>query len=291
MKYLLVLNRFEIDKNKLREKIGNFYEDHGIIVDSIKFKDITEVNKIYILSNNWKKLNFKDFNQDILKAFNLVKGNNFFAKTKFFDKIPISSKSIIKKINSLMRKENISYKENGEIEFLAQFKRDKDIFYRVLVRENKLNQNKFDLSKFTIVLENPDSVIEISDFLRICWIFKLPLIIISKEDKKFLYLLNKAKKMTKGIPYEKLNLKILKELPMGFVKVGFSIKAKLNEKYLPKILENKKIALIFGDEKFGLTQKLRDECNFLVKLTDETKKPLRASQALSYVLGFYVRNL
>ena len=97
--------------------------------------------------------------------------------------------------------------------------------------------------------------------------------------------------MTKGIPYEKFNLTLSNELPKDYIKVGFSIKAKLNEKDLLKILQNKKLALIFGDEKFGLSQRVRDECNYLIKLTSETKKPLRASHALSYVLGFYKKTL
>ncbi len=291
MKYILTLNRFEIDKAKLRNKIGNFYEDHGTIVDSIKFKDISEVDKIYFLSSDWKRLDFRLFNEDILKAFKLVNGNSFFAKTKFFDKIPLSSKSIVKKINSLMKKEGLGYKENGAIEFLVQFKKEKDICYRVLVRENNPKETNLGINNLTIILENPGSVIEISDFLRICWIFKLPLIIATQNSNKFQYLLNKAKKMTKGIPYEKFNLSISNEIPKDDVKVGFSIKAKLNEKDLLKILQNKKLALIFGDEKFGLPQKVRDECNYLVRLTPETKKPLRASHALSYVLGFYQKTL
>jgi len=137
MKYILTLNRFEIDKAKLRNKIGNFYEDHGTIVDSIKFKDISEVDKIYFLSSDWKRLDFRLFNEDILKAFKLVNGNSFFAKTKFFDKIPLSSKSIVKKINSLMKKEGLGYKENGAIEFLVQFKKEKDICYSNLGESKK----------------------------------------------------------------------------------------------------------------------------------------------------------
>lgn len=290
MAYLLVLHRFEIDKRRLKEKIGDFYEDHGIIVENTNFNVLNEVEKVYILYNYWKKLDFKKFNLDILDAFKLVRGKTFFARTKFFDKIPISSKSIIKKINSLMKKEGLAYRENGEIEFLIQFKKEKEVMYRVLVRENFQDTIKIDFSKFTVMLEEPRSVIEISDFLRICWIFKIPLIIISKNDKKFQYILNKAKKMTKGIPYEKFNLKISSEIPKNFIKIGFSIHAKLNEKDLIEILNKEKIALIFGDEKFGLPQKTREQCDYMIKLTSETKKPLRASHALSYIIGIYTSN-
>lgn len=287
MPYLLVLNRFDINKEILQQKIGAFHEDHGVIVDEIRFGNISEVSKVYRLRNNWASLDFKQLNKDILGSLKLVSGKTFFASAKFFDKIPISAKSIKKKINSLMKKENIPYKENGEIEFLVQFKRDKNIMYRVLVRENTDQLENTYRNNITVVLEEPGSVIEISDFLRICWIFKLPLAIVAKNGKGFQYLLNKAKKMTKGIPYERFDLKIISEVPKNYVKIGFSIHAKSNEKELVKLLKKEKIALIFGDEKFGLTQKTRDNCDYLVKLTPENRKPLRASHALSYVLGVY----
>ena len=144
------------------------------------------------------------------------------------------------------------------------------------------------MEKFIVILENPGSVIEISDFLRICHIFKIPLYFLN-TDSKFNFLLEKAKKMTKGIAYDNFKINIIKEIPKDFVKVGFSIKASKNEKDLVKIFENKKIALVFGDEKFGLKQETRDKMNFNIRLTPEIKKPLRASHALSYVLGIYAR--
>ena len=283
----MVLNRFDINKDILRQKIGNFHEDYGVIFDEIKFGNISEVSKIYRLRKNWASLDFRQLNKDVLESLKLVNGKTFFANAKFFDKIPISAKSIKKKINSLMKKENISYKENGDIEFLVQFKKENDIMYRVLVRENKEKLERNDYGKFIVAIENPGSVIEISDFLRICWIFKIPLVIVSNNDKKFQILLNKAKKMTKGIPYEKLSLKIANQLPKDYVKIGFSIHASKDEKDLSGILNKEKIALIFGDEKFGLSQKARDDCDYLIKLTPEDRKPLRASHALSYVLGVY----
>ena len=287
MKYLLTLNRFDIDRDKLKQKIGEFYEDNGLIVDELKNIDITEIDKVYFLCSNWKSLDFNELKQDILNSLKLVHGKTFFAKTKFFDKIKISSKSIVKKVNSLMKKENIPYVENGEIEIFIQFKRDKDIMYRLLMRENKVSVDKYNPDKLTVILEEPGSVIEISDFLRICWVFKLPLIIITRNSNKFDYLLNKAKKMTKGIPYENFDLKIMENMPKEFIKIGFSIKSKNNEKDLMPLLQKKNIALVFGDEKFGLTQDTRNLCDHMVRLTSEPRKPLRASHALSYVLGLY----
>ena len=53
------------------------------------------------------------------------------------------------------------------------------------------------------------------------------------------------------------------------------------------IFNDAKIALVFGDDKYGLTQETRDKLNYCFRLTPEIKKPLRASHALSYVIGFY----
>ena len=73
---------------------------------------------------------------------------------------------------------------------------------------------------------------------------------------------------------------------VGGIKVGFSINSKLNENNFKEFYnKNKKLILIFGNEKFGLTQNLRDKLDYSFRLTKETKKPLRASHALSYIMG------
>ena len=304
MKYLLTLNRFDLDKNILIErlrKFGNVKEqDNRIILDGNvnlnELRKLQEINEIYTIHIDFKELkNYQDFNKDTLDFIKKVKGKSFFVKVKFLSKIPISGKSVIKRINSLLKKESLFFKEeNADINIYIEFKKENDkISYRIC-EFNKKNIMKFDFNKFIVVLERPGSVIEISDFLRLCWIFKIPLYIIQDEDdNKFQFLFNKAKKMTKGIPYEKMNIKILKELPKDFVLVGFSKNANLNEKDLINVFnnENKKIALVFGDEKFGLTQEARDKLNYCIHLTSEMKKPLRASHALSYVLGFYVKSI
>ena len=109
------------------------------------------------------------------------------------------------------------------------------------------------------------------------------------KDKNFNKILNKAKKETKGIDYNKFNLKIVKDLPSGFSYVGFSKHSNENEKDMKNILlSDKKIALVFGDDKYGLTQDVRNKLDFSFRLTPELKKPLRGNQALAYVIGVYV---
>ncbi|MEK6862734.1 MAG: hypothetical protein AABW57_01055, partial [Nanoarchaeota archaeon] len=99
-------------------------------------------------------------------------------------------------------------------------------------------------------------------------------------------LINKAKQEAKGIPYENFTLNINKKLEG--IKIGFSINSKLDEKDFKEFYnknKNNKINLVFGNEKFGLTQELRDKLDHSFRLTKETKKPLRASHALAYILG------
>ena len=69
MKYLLFLNKFELDvnvlKNKLKNKVNNFTESEGRLVIesdqdiSEELKQLHEVKKYYIISTEWKDLDFK----------------------------------------------------------------------------------------------------------------------------------------------------------------------------------------------------------------------------------------
>ncbi len=300
MKYLLILNRFDINKEILFDKLkkfGNIEEDFGRIILNSNFpinemRKLQEINEIFTIYIDFKELkNYQEFNKDVLDFIKNFNVRSFYVRTKFLSKIPISSKSIIKRVNSLLKREGLFFKEEADINIYVEFlKRENKVYYRICEMNKKLIL-KFDFSRFIVVLEKPGSVIEISDFLRLCWIFKIPLYIISENDDKFQFLFNKAKKMTKGIPYEKMNIRTIKDFPRDFVLIGFSKNANLDERDLVNIFndENKKIALVFGDEKFGLTQETRGKLDYCVKLTSEMKKPLRASHALSYVLGFYVR--
>ena len=300
MKYLLFLNRFELDKEKLKNKLGNVKvsDDNGRLLvegnlDLEKVKKLPEIKKIAILKQDWKELSFSNIGKEVFDCFSggFVNGaTTFKVEAKFLDKIPVSAISLYKKINSYFKKEGLTFNENSENIIYLEIKKDKKALYRIFTTEKNIWEKdysfKVNMEKFIVVLENPGSVIEISDFLRICYIFKIPLYFLN-TDSGFNFLLEKAKKMTKGIPYEEFKINIVKEIPKDYIKVGFSIKASENEKDLKKIFENKKIALVFGDEKFGLKQETRDKMNYNVRLTPETKKPLRASHALSYVIGIY----
>ncbi|MFH1209341.1 MAG: hypothetical protein V1663_00950 [archaeon] len=311
MKYLIILNRFDFDKGILKNKLTRLgrdvkisEDDKRLILDCSYISldeliKVQEINKIYLMYSDWKELNFKNLVEDCLKAFEQQNKKDFLVQARFLSKIPISAKSIYKKVNAEFKKHNYEYKEDAECTVYVEIKKDKKVFYRIFTSIVKMkNKNftiNFNMEKFIVVLENPGSVIEISDFLRICWIFKIPLYFLN-VGSKFNFLLEKAKKMTKGIPYEQFKINIVKEIPKDYVKVGFSKNASDNENVLKdllnkKIVEKQKMALVFGDEKFGLTQKTRDMMDYSIRISPDLKKPLRASHALSYVLGFYVRTL
>jgi len=292
MKYLLVLHKFELNreilKNKIKAKLNDseFYEDYGLILETSKDIDeilyFEEINQILPLYKDWQKLNFKTFKNN----FENLNIKSHLVKVKFLSKIPISGKSIIKKVNSALKQSR--YSENPEKIIYIEFIKKQNIPYcRIFLIPNnywekiKMQKNNYNIE---VALENPEDKEEIKDFLRLCYVFNLPLNILT--NKNITNLINKAKEEARGIPYEKFTLNINKKL--DGIKIGFSINSKLDENNFKKFYnenKNKKIILIFGNEKFGLTQNLRANLDYSFRLTKESKKPLRASHALSYVLG------
>ena len=306
MKYIINLNRFFMDFDCVESKIkdcvfglktlfldkkNNRFFLEADSIDVNKLRMILEISDLLPVLVGYKRFSsFSDFNSDILGCFNgvLSKPKTFKVKVKFMSKIPISSISIIKRINTLLKKEGLLFnEENPDLNIYVEFDKDnkgKNYLISMYTKENTQKQ-EYDLDR-VIILCNPGSVIEISDFLRLSYIFKIPLIIISENTPKFKFSLNKAKKITKGIAYERFPLSIMPSLPNGYVFVGFSKLATKNEKDLLSILNKKvKLAFVFGDEKFGLSDKIRAKMNYMIRLTAEQKKPLRASHALSYILG------
>ena len=300
MQYLMYLNRFEIDLNKLKDKLKSYggsiiekEDDHLLFIfgklELNKVKELQEVKQVIELYSDWKEFDFKILQNDCLKLSKLYKLKSYVIKTNFLNKIPISAKSIYKHINPYLKHEGIMPDEDSLNQVYIQIKKEVKVFYRIgySTLESLEEDNKI---KFSVILENPRLSSEVGDFLRLCWIFKLKLIIIT-EDKEFDKILKKAKEETKGIDYEEFNLEILNEIPNDLEIIGFSKHAKEDERKLIELFRiNKNYGLMFGNDTYGLTQKARDRANFTIRLTDENKKPLRASHALSYVMGIYYCN-
>lgn len=307
MKYLINLNRFFIDTSSIESKFKghasnlksfNFEKENNRIfieadsIDISAIKKLEEVKEVMPVALGYKRFrSFFEFNFDIIDCFRKLdfEPKTFKVRVNFISKIPISAKSIIKRVNTLLKKEGLSFsEEKADLAVYIEFDKDnKNKRYLISMYELKPESKREYRQDRLIVLCFPGSVIEISDFLRISYVFKIPLVILSDKSSKFEFNLNKAKKMTKGIYYEKFPLIIRETLPSGYVFIGFSKLASKNEKDLAFILKKKaKLAFVFGDEKFGLSEDFRSKMDIMIKLTQENQKPLRASQALSYVLGF-----
>lgn len=306
MKYLIKLNRFELDKEKLKNKIisldssATFDDEEGyFFVDSKiqgeKFIELQEVARVVCLFTDWGEFGFKTLKEDCLNLVRKINIKSYSIETKFYDKVPISAKSLYKHINPYLKHEGILVdEENGDIIYLELKKFSEGLKYRVGYSKRELWQKSgalnLDFSNFNVVIEEPRLVEEISDFLRLCWIFSLPLFILTKNKDAVDKLVNKAKKITKGIDYDKFTLKYIPYLSKDFIKVGFSKHANQNELDLLKFFDDNsedRICLVFGNDTYGLSQEVRDDLDYCFRLTPELKKPLKASQALSYILGIY----
>ena len=292
MKYLIILNKFEFDinilKNKLKNKVNNFTEEQGRLVietnDNIteELKQLQEVKKYYIINTEWKELDFKKLKTDALRTV-----TNY--------KMPISAKSVYKQINPYLKHEGLVVDENPEVILYVEFKKENlKRYYRICYNE-KQNMEKtkpieIEYKNLYVVLEEPRLTEEISDFLRLCWIFKMPLYIITKKQNEVENALRKAKEITKGIVYEEMIIKYIPYLSKDYIKVGFTKHATQNEKELVEFLDKndeEKIMLVFGNDTYGLSQEVRDDLDYSFRLTPELNKPLKANQALSYVLGIF----
>lgn len=312
MQFIIFLNRFDKDKSILEEKLVKLgvkiisEEDDSLLVECSDVNgllDMQEIAKVIKIYSGWKPLNFKALKEGSLNAAIESKCKSYKIQTKFLTKIKISAKSIYKHINPYLKHEGFSVSEDkAEVVLYIEFAKENDeIMYRISYALSAWYQpiaSAFvNYSNFAVVIENPTLVDEVSDFLRLCWIFKIPLYILT-SNRDFDKLLKKAQEITKGIDYSLMKLNIVDSLPNEYSYVGFSKLARENEKELKEFFVrnfdkdgkdsgNKKMAFVFGDDKFGMSQGLRDKMEYMFRLTPDLKKPLRGSHALSYVLGIY----
>ena len=307
MKLLLFLNKFDINENILYEKINLFIKvedlkkDGDVVLINAKNIDIQrllalqEIKKIVELKSDWEKLDFKNLKEYCFKA---IKGyNSYLIKTNFLNKIPISAKSIYKEVNPYLKHEGFIVDENKyDVLLHLEFKKiNGKIFYRTGMSSydmwNKIKPLNINLNNINIILEEPRISEEVSDFMRICYIFKIKFSILTENNEKIEKIINNAKKITKGIDYSEFKIALINSIPEDSIKIAFSKHSKKNEIELIKFFKenkNKDMSFIFGNDTYGLSQKVRDKSNCDFRLTPETKKPLKANQSLSYIIGLLV---
>ncbi|MBI5391546.1 hypothetical protein HZB00_00940 [Candidatus Woesearchaeota archaeon] len=299
MAYLLFLKKFSLSLPVFVQKLEKLFgkvslqpDEKGYVltgeaISIEKLLELPEVDAAYQLTTDWKPFSFFSLRQNCLEILQDQGKETYRIQTKFYDKVPVSVMSIYKHVNPYVKHEGFVPDETGfELVLFLEFKKDrKNIFYRVSFREKKASTTSLSYP-FAVIIEEPRTVEEVADLLRVCWIFQLPLYIVttSIDEKKKLFL--KAKELVKGIDLEQFTYFIQRNLPPGFTVVGFSKHAQKSEKELLPLF-NQKLAFLFGNETYGLSQELRDQATVLIKLGPASKKPFTASQALSYVLGLY----
>ena len=132
-----------------------------------------------------------------------------------------------------------------------------------------------------IAIENPYTLGEISDFVRLSKVFKTKLYLITEDIKS-----KKAiKEFLKENSFDKANVEIIKDIKeIKETLIGFSMWGKNTLQDITKI-NKKKLCFIFGNEKRGLKHKTMENCKLIIKIGNASE-PLRATQANAFAFGF-----
>jgi len=301
MKYQLILKKFDLDLNILNKKLKDLFNCE-ISIDKIskrievignldinKFLQINEIDKILVEEKGNSLFTFKDLREDIISIGN--KSNDINLKIKTYSRITIPANFINKKLANPLKNSHVHINKNSENHILIELFKDKEkTFYRIFSSNSKMiDSKKNSYNTITVLIEDPRLIDEISDFLRLCLIFDLKLKVIHKNKKQFEDMLNKAKSITKG-KLSDFKVEVVENLDQvkGFIKIGFTKHASKNENDLIKVLKgNNNFLFIFGNDLYGLSQETRDKLDYSFSLTPDKVKPLKANQALAYVLGIY----
>jgi len=293
MKCQLILRKFELNLGLLKKKInslGGFIENDCLndnlnveIEDYRRLKQFDEVEKILFFENNKTAFTQESLRGDVLKIAGKFKGVSL--KIKAYPGVKIPENAVKKKVSKL-----IKINKDSENHLLIELFNDNGLNYRIFSFKSGVNgRDKSEYKNISVLLEHPRLVEEVGDVLRLCLIFGLGLKVIHKSKNDFLKLLNKAKSITKG-KLSNFHVDVYMDLDeiKGYKKIGFSKNADEDEKKLIDTFKDgkdKKLLLVLGNDTFGLSQEARDKCNEMIHLTPDYKKPLKASQALAYVLG------
>ncbi|MFH1588756.1 MAG: TrmH family RNA methyltransferase [Candidatus Diapherotrites archaeon] len=232
----------------------------------------------------------------------LMQENKEANKTSRFEKKinlgskPDENKKTIPAENKINSKENkkINSKENKTIP--AENKINSIENKKINSKENKKpdseeNKETSSEEEMVFVLVEPKTKNEVADFLRLAEIFQCKLILIDEDKRNARQLLFEAGEKVKSIKSKKVIAEIHAKLINAienYYSIGFSLWGKNSEKELIN-LKHKKTALVFGNEKKGLSLESRKAVNLLVHLGPNSSQPMRSSQALAYALAL-IRN-
>ena|SRR3989344_6352262 len=291
MKYHLILRKFEMDSEKLKKKLAD--NGYNISVDKLSKRIIAigdggGLKKPDEVSVLLKEECFGEFSQENLRNAVIELGRKFDEvnlRVKAYPGIRIPESAIKKKLAKFFKA------GEGGVNLLVELYNDKGLKYRILSYENKMAGDKSGYENLAVLVENPRLVEEIGDFLRLCLVFGLKMIVVHDNKDEFTRLLNKAKEATKG-RLRGFDVSVFKDLSdvKGYVKIGFSKSAEKGEKDFAEFVKrnrDRKLLLVFGNDTFGLSQNAREKVDVMFHLTPDYQKPLKGNQALAYVLGIY----
>lgn len=300
MRYHLVLKKFDFDIEVLRKKIIKL--DYAVISDALGSwgwiaegeGDGNALLQLSEVDQAWKEECSRRFKQELLRQDVIALGKKLgkiSLKIKTYPGVNIPASILKKKLLKPLHYAGVQVKETSS-PVLIELHQDKGVHYHILTlvtNEQPSRGEKARHQHLAVLLEHPRLVDEVADVLRICLIFGLKLYVIHHQPREFQRLLNAAKKITKG-KLADFPVKIVSSVRDAgdYGRIGFSKHAKKTEKDLLEFFEyaaHQRVLLVFGNDTFGLSQKTRDELHVLFHLTPDYQKPLKANQALAYVLG------
>jgi tRNA(Leu) C34 or U34 (ribose-2'-O)-methylase TrmL len=249
-----------------------------------KIKKIKGINSIHKIIAQKKTQNMKELTEFIIH--NSVVG----VELKIEKGLPFHAKAL----NDRLKKQKFELIQGNN--YLIEIKKYKTEILTVIMQNIELNELNADKniqkllpnkkSDLLFILVEPKTKNEVADFMRLSEIFQVKLILIDSSPHAK-QLLNEASERVKSIKSNKLQVKIINSLEKAiqeYYAIGFSLWGNQSEKKLIE-LKNKKIALIFGNEKKGLPLHTRNLVKEMIRLGPKSSQCMRSSQALAYALA------
>ncbi|MFX1250338.1 MAG: TrmH family RNA methyltransferase [Promethearchaeota archaeon] len=316
---LIKLARFVTPQEqlKLQEQIFTYFKSsskislkrdpwaakYRLLLTSLHSLSSKTISELYTLPGVWEISILDEFSADSLnKVISLIKTyltehrlspNQVFPKIRIFKNTAFHKQALLdrwrKKIGSIIS-------ESEATSFLYIEAKQNLLRIGQIVPQISSPAPSFApfIKYLCLVLERPTTADEISDFIRLCISFSLPLhLVLSSSDAS---LLEEAKKRAGGRGFQKVRIATYQSISKavaGTKAYGFSLWTGKNEHDLKEIFRNwvdspHKISLVFGNEKAGLSLETRQQLRKIFHLGPSSSEPLRASQAASYILGLMV---
>jgi tRNA(Leu) C34 or U34 (ribose-2'-O)-methylase TrmL len=202
-------------------------------------------------------------------------------KAKIDRNVPFHEKAITDRYSKKYK-----FVENGDTIYLEAKTENDKVLVRIGVyideKENKVIEKAVEYPDLAI--ESPFTLGEIGDFLRFTKTFKMKIYILTLNDRDCL---ESVSNFLKENSFSKGNVTVVKDIDAikaNYNVIGFSMWGK---NPISSLVENnnKKILLIFGNERRGLLKSTMEICSKVIKV-GSSSEPLRATQAASFALGY-----